>query len=121
MGRECRQYESLQALNAVPPATILSHGNFGPPIVWATHHDTLSATYHRSAASLSNGMVAFMKEEDAFRTHVMDTTATHLHLCRGYKFESEFVTALAAGEVTVDWLRPVPLESELQMMFEVLR
>ena len=117
---DCRQYEELIALNAVPPGVFLVHGNFGPPLIWATHHSSLSGPYHRSGDAMANGSLAFQLEEDAFAARARATGATHVLLCAGRGYGSDFLTALAAGEQTAEWLRAVPLDSETQRLFEVL-
>jgi hypothetical protein len=117
---QCRTYAALQSLNAVPPSLILSHGNFGGSLIWATHHDALGGPYHRSAAALTNGALAFGMEEDALRLHVLSTGADHLLLCRDAAYRSAFLTGLAAGDA-VDWLRPVLVPNENQLLFAVVR
>lgn len=117
---ECRTYAGLQSLNDVPPSVIFTHGNFGGPLIWATHHDALGAPYHRSAAALTNGALAYAMEEPAFRSHVMDTSAEYVLLCRGMSYQSAFLTELAA-EATTGWLQPVPLDDPHQILLKVLR
>lgn len=112
----CKTYGALQSLNVVPPGTILSHGNLGASIIWATHHDALSAPYHRSAAALGNGILPFAMEEMEMENYIRDTAATHLLLCRDQVFEGAFATSLAAG-AQVDWLVPVPLDDDALMLF----
>ena len=117
---DCRGYSSLVTLNELPPATILTHLNFGPALMWATHHSSLAAPYHRSAEAFLNGIVPFQMEEADFVSYVRDTTATHLLLCRGFNYQSEYVRGLASGG-SADWLRRVPVSSEDQLLFEILR
>ncbi|MCG3269068.1 hypothetical protein [Yoonia sp. I 8.24] len=116
----CRSYTSLNALNDVPPAVILSHVNYGPSLMWATHHAAISAPYHRSTAAFMNGIVPFQMEAEEMKAYSQNTSATHLLLCRGYSYKSIFVRGLAMGE-TADWLRPVPLSNDEQMLFEIVR
>lgn len=112
----CGTYKSLQNLNDVPPGVILSHGNLGASIIWATHHDALSAPYHRSAAALGNGILPFAMEDTEMEAYVRDTAATHLLLCRGQTFDGTFATSLAAG-ARVGWLVPVLLDDDALMLF----
>ena len=119
-GENCRTYASLQSLNDVTPGLILSHGNFGAPIIWATHHDALSAPYHRSAKALGNGIFPFAMEEPEMKTYILATGASHLLLCRDATLEGTFATSLAAG-VQVDWLVPIALDDAAQMLFAVQR
>ncbi|WP_100368386.1 hypothetical protein [Yoonia maricola] len=116
----CLEQASLTALNDVPPGVILTHLNFGPGLIWATHHDGLSAPYHRSAAAMSNGILPFRMESAEMADYVRATPATHLLICRGYNYEGDFADTLANGG-SADWLRPVPLDDDIQILFEVLR
>ena len=116
---DCRTYASLVRLNAVPPARILAHGNFGASILWATHHDALAGPYHRSAQSLGNGILPFEMESDEMAAYVRASGATHLLMCRGYVYEGDFANALATGS-GADWLARVALADEAQILYEVL-
>jgi hypothetical protein len=116
----CRSYTSLNALNDVPPAVILTHVNYGPSLMWATHHATISAPYHRSADAFMNGIIPFQMGAEDMKAYTLATPATHLLLCRGFSYQSAFARGLATGD-TVDWLRPVPLSNDAQMLFEILR
>jgi hypothetical protein len=118
-GGSCRNYASLQSLNAIPPGLILTHGNFGAHLIWATHHSGLSAPYHRSAAALGNGIFPFGMESSEMATYVRATGATHLLLCRDTAYRGDFATKLAAGG-RADWLLPVALDDEDQVLFAVL-
>jgi len=116
----CRTHAALKALDAVPPGLILTHTNFGPALIWATHHAGLSAPYHRSAAALANGILPFGMEEAEMRAYILRTDATHVLLCRGARYDGDFATALAAGD-TVDWLIPVPLDDTPNILLVVDR
>lgn len=116
---DCRAAASLAALNVVPPATVLTHINFGPALIWGTHHFGMSAPYHRSAVSLANGILPFDLAEQELAAYLRASGATYFLLCRGYDYKSDFVDSLANGAV-VDWLRPVPLPDEAQMLFVIL-
>jgi hypothetical protein len=117
---DCRSFTSLNVLNDVPPAVILPHINFGPALMWATHHASISAPYHRSTDAFMNGIVPFQMDAEGMKAYVQDTSATHLLLCRGYKYRGAFARGLAEGD-KVDWLLSVPLSSDAQMLFEILR
>ena len=53
-------------------------------------------------------------------TYVRASPATHLLICRGYDYESDFVDTLANGG-GADWLHPVAIDDDTQILFEVLR
>ncbi len=116
---DCRSHGSVAALNEVAPGLILNHFNFGPHLLWLTHHDILSAGYHTSAAALTNSITPFGLEEEPLKAYIADTGATHFLICANARYGTDFLTSLAAG-AEVDWLRPVPLSDEDQVLLEVL-
>ncbi|SIT88883.1 hypothetical protein SAMN05421665_2824 [Yoonia rosea] len=116
-GANCRNHETLLALNDVPPAVIMNSTNMGAPLLWVTHHSTLSAPYHRSPDAFMNGVLGFDLEETAFEDLARNQGATHVLLCAGQTYVSDFLTGLAAGELSVAWLRPVPLSNDDQLLF----
>ncbi|WP_342069202.1 hypothetical protein [Yoonia algicola] len=118
-GAGCRNYETLLALNEVPPAVILNSTNMGAPLLWLTHHSTLAAPYHRSPDAFMNGALGFDLEEAAFEDLAREQGATHVLLCAGQVYVSDFLTGLAASDVSVDWLRRVPLSNDEQLLFEL--
>lgn len=115
----CSAYASLRTLNEVPPGRVLTHINFGPALIWATHHAGLSAPYHRSSAALANGILPFALAGPEMAAYVRDAGATHLLLCRGYNYDSDFADDLASGG-SADWLRRVPVSDDAQLLFAVL-
>ena len=122
-GNPCRSHASLSALNAVPPARILVHGSFGPSLLWATHHSSLSSAFHRSAEALRNSYMPFETDEAEMRDYVLATNATHLLLCKGFPYAGSYASALSTGEgpVSADWLVPVAVDDEYQLLFEIVR
>jgi hypothetical protein len=50
---------SSRSLDNLPRGRILAPHSLGPPILYATDHTVVSAPYHRSAAALGNGLLAF--------------------------------------------------------------
>jgi hypothetical protein len=117
---KCRSYDSLTTLNEAPPGKIIVSTHFGAQIIWATHHDTLSAGFHRSAEAFANAYIPFTLEEDEMETYLSATDATYLLLCAGRTYESAFATDLAHGG-TANWLRRVPISNPYQVLFEILR
>ncbi len=116
---QCREYGSLIALNEVPPGKILNYVSFGPSLLWATHHDVLSAGYHRSAETLANSIIPYQLDEPALRDFILASGATHFLLCQGQVYDGAFATSLANG-TEVDWLRRVPVSNDEQILLEVL-
>jgi hypothetical protein len=120
IAQNCMNNASLKSLNDVPPGLILSNVNFGPKLIWATHHDALSAPYHRSAAAIGNGFFPLNMEEIDMKTHVLKTDADYLLLCGGGEFEGTFAAFLASG-ASVDWLERIELVDTNLILFTVKR
>ena len=119
----CRSHASLASLNAVPPARIISHISFGPSLLWATHHISMSSAFHRSAAALRNSYLPFELDEAEMRAYLLATDATHLLLCKGFHYEDGFARRLSDTDdpATADWLKPVEIADDHQLLFEILR
>ena len=120
-GASCRTYEAMQALNEVPPSVLVTHFNIAPTVLWATHHNTVSAGYHTSAAALTNSVTPYRLDAAPLRVYLSAVDAEYFLLCANAPYFGEFATALAAGEEEVDWLRRVPLSGDRQVLFEILR
>ena len=115
----CRSYDVMQSLNEIPPAVILAHGNFGPLIIWSTHHSALAAPYHRSTTAMSNAILPFRAVDEDVEAEVRATGAEMLMLCNGHTVGSDFMNSLSEG-ATANWLRPVPVSSDAILLFEIL-
>lgn len=116
----CRSYDSMVTLNEAPPGRVIVATHFGAQIIWATHHDTLSATFHGSAAAFANAYIPFTLAEKELKSYLLATDATYLLLCAGRRYGSAFATDLALGG-TANWLDRVPISSADQVLFEILR
>ncbi|MFQ1702779.1 hypothetical protein ACJ5NV_19535 [Loktanella agnita] len=118
---DCRAGEELTKLNGISPGRVLSSINLGASLIWLTHHDAYAAPYHRSPAAFYNGGLGFQLAEAAFKQHVASIGATHVLVCAGTSYgDSSYPTALATGDAQSDWLRPVPVDSEALILYEVL-
>ncbi|KJZ21272.1 hypothetical protein [Loktanella sp. S4079] len=116
---DCRLRSSMITLNEVTPVVIFNHLNYGPALMWATHHSVTAAPYHRSADAFLNGILPFEMEEAEFAEYVNGTPATHLLLCKDTAYKSDFLTDIAAG-ADAAWLRRVPVSAQEQMLFEIV-
>ena len=116
---KCRSYEIMQSMNEVPPAVVLAHGNFGPLLIWATHHSALAAPYHRSAQAMSNAILPFQASDETLESEVRATGAEMLMLCKDHKVSSDLLNSLSEG-ASLAWLKPVEVTSEAILLFEVL-
>ncbi len=116
----CRRYNSLVTLNETPAGKLIVPIHFGAQIIWATHHNTLSAAFHGSAVAFTNAYLPFTMEENDMKSYLLATDATHLLLCDGRTYDSAFATDLANGGSS-DWLRRVPVSSSHQVLLEILR
>ncbi|WP_333711851.1 hypothetical protein [Yoonia sp.] len=115
----CKAVEPMQALNAVPPAVILAHGNLGPLLIWGTHHAALAAPYHRSEAALANAILPFRADDADIEEAIRATGAEMLLLCKDQELQSGFLNQLAQGG-SAPWLAQVPVDSEAIALFRIL-
>lgn len=116
---DCRSYDMMQALNTLPASTILTPMNLGSLLIWSTHHDGLSAPYHRSAAAYANGVFPFGLPEDDMAKHIANTGADYLLLCAGSGYGDSFAMDLMQG-ASADWLSRVEVEASSLLVFEIL-
>jgi hypothetical protein len=117
---QCRNTQVLETLNTLPPARILAEMDLSTSIIMATHHDGLTAPYHRSAASIGNGFSAF----DSLATLqqvAISSGAAYVVLCRPmiYPRTLQAIAALKQGD-PVTWLRPTPIDSDALLVFAVV-
>ncbi|WP_424177943.1 hypothetical protein [Yoonia sp. TsM2_T14_4] len=115
----CRGYDALVGLNALPPAVFITPMNLGPALLWATHHDVVSAGYHVDPVILMNAIRPYHLPENDMAAFLRQSGASLVLICRGATYYSDFATELAAG-AQVDWLRPVPVPAEALLVFEIL-
>jgi hypothetical protein len=117
---QCRNTEVLAALAALPPARMLAEMDLSTSIIMATHHDALTAPYHRSAESLGNGFHAF-GSLGTLQEVAKSSRATFVVLCKPTRYPAQFqaIAALKQGD-SVAWLRPVPIDGDDLMVFAVV-
>jgi hypothetical protein len=115
----CKAVAPMQALNAVPPAVILAHGNLGPVLIWATHHAALAAPYHRSEAALANAILPFRADDAEIEAVIRATGAEMLLLCKEQELRSGFLNRLAQGG-SASWLERVPVDHDAIVLFRIL-
>lgn len=48
----CKVADIADALNALPPGTVLAPINEGPELLWRTHHRTIAGNYHHNVSGL---------------------------------------------------------------------
>jgi hypothetical protein len=116
----CRTADALAELNDLPRATILTTMNVSTSVILTTHHDVITAPYHRSAAAFWNGTYP-LQNLDNLKTALQTSAATYVVLCRMARFGAQRAAAraLVAGEIPV-WLRAVPFEGTHFQVFAVV-
>jgi hypothetical protein len=118
----CATPAILGSLDSLPKARLISDLNLGPALLVMTHHDILSAPYHRSASALANGILPFKADESGFRDMLATAGADYLVLCRGTRYSGEnvFVNGLASGETAPGFI-PVEGADPALVVLEVSR
>jgi len=119
LDRACRDRAAVAALDALPPAAILSPLNLSSLILLGTNHSVLSGPYHRSPAAFANGKIPFGLPDAKMQAYVDRTEADYVVVCEGSNYGDGLATALAEGG-TAAWLRKVDLDAGPLLVFEVL-
>lgn len=119
LDRACRSQATMTALDALPPAAILSPLNLSSLILYGTDHSVLSGPYHRSPAAFANGKIPFGLPDAEMQTYVDRTGADYVVVCEGSDYGDGLATTLAEGG-TAAWLRQVDLDAEPLLVFEIL-
>jgi hypothetical protein len=122
MDQDCGGRDQIEALARIPAAIIATPMNMGPGVLFFSDHSVTAAPYHRSAAAMSNGYIAFTGTEGQMRSMVATTKAAYVLVCGGetYGTEGSIASALARGEAP-DWLAPVDLGPSVKLrLFRVL-
>ena len=115
----CRDFATLQAVNALPTSVFLTPMNLGPALLLTTDHQVLAGPYHRSPAAFANGQIPFQLPEPEMKTYLDRIGAQHLLLCNGTNYGEGFATELAAG-AQASWLMPIDLDAGDLLIFQVL-
>lgn len=95
-GADCRNEDALAEIASLPKSLIFSSLNLGPAIIVYTQHSVTSASYHRSAAAFSNGIIAF-QNRNTLRDGLASSNADYLVVCVGAG-EERVVTRLETGD-----------------------
>ncbi|OYU40076.1 MAG: hypothetical protein CFE33_05790 [Pseudorhodobacter sp. PARRP1] len=116
----CRTRAAIAQLDQLPKARILTRLNIGAPLISLTHHDALTAPYHRSADAFWNGEFAFYTETNMTKA-LAKTGANYVVLCRdaSYGPNDTVATALLAG-TSLAGLRQITFPSKEFAVFEVI-
>ncbi len=77
----CSQISAVRALGTLPKGFIVAHIDLGPVIVAATHHDVLSAPYHRIDHAIAETQKIFRAEPAEAETRLRTVNASYLVDC----------------------------------------
>lgn len=95
----CSTAEILQSLDTLPRGRILSDLQLSTAILLVSHHDIVSAPYHRSAEALYNGTLALSGGAEDLLGAVETSRVDYVVLCRdaSYGGRATFASGLARG------------------------
>lgn len=110
----CNRLQTMAALDALPPATILSPLDIAPTIIVGSHHATVASGHHRNAAAMRDVIAFFVGPEVQAHAIARRHGARYLALCRGepelalYRKASRtgFIHRLDRGPAPA-WLQPI--------------
>ncbi|MPT46848.1 MAG: hypothetical protein E2598_00315 [Sphingobium sp.] len=77
----CRTLPALQALNALPPATIFTLVDLSPRLIATTHHSAIAGPYHRNEKAILDIHHAFDGNADNFRAIARRHGARYFLIC----------------------------------------
>lgn len=114
-----------EALNALPRGSVMSSLNYGPEIIYFTHHDTVAGPYHRNTAGILDSNAFFGNAPDAdARQLLKQREITYVLACPDRNAtEGTRAYQLTHGHAP-GWLKPLSLpekqgESQDFRLFEV--
>lgn len=107
---------NLRALNALPPATLLTPLDLGPAVLVQTHHRVIGTSHHRNGRGIEAVMRTFLSPADKVQALLRATPATHVLFAADLN-ETHAYRTLAPHGLAADlaggrpprWLVPVPL------------
>lgn len=117
----CRDAASLAELDALPPGTVLTTSNLSVPLILLTHHDGVTAPYHRSAIGFWNEFFPFRDTANMSRA-LGESAIDYVAVCRqsAYGKSLGFAHDLLEGRAPA-WLVPVLPEAKALVVFRVDR
>ena len=115
-GARCSTIPSMEPLNKIPKATIMTMVDLGPRLITLTHHSAIAGPYHRNGEAILDMHHAFDGTPEVAHAVAKKHKATLLMICPDfaegtvYKSRSPkgFYAQLEAGKVPA-WLEPVAL------------
>ena len=118
-GAKCSTIPSMQPLNKIPRATIMTMVDLGPRLITLTHHNAIAGPYHRNGDAILDMHHAFDGTPEVAYAVAKKHKATLLMICPNfaegtvYKSRSPkgFYAQLEAGKVPA-WLEPVTLPKD---------
>lgn len=117
----CRDAASLKELDALPKATVLTTSNLSVPLILLTHHDGVTAPYHRSATGFWNEFFPF-RDEANMRKALAASDIDLVVVCRSSAYGKSLGMAhdLLEGRAPA-WLVPALPEAKALAVFRVDR
>jgi hypothetical protein len=118
----CRRPDIIASLDNLPRGRILAPHSLSPPILYATDHTMVSAPYHRSAAALGNGLLAFVGDADDFFAAVDRSRPDYIVMCSQGRYGngSAFINGFIRGD-QVEGFAPVAGTHPELLVLEVVR
>ena len=117
ISRRCLTLPSLDQLDKLPPATMLTFVDMGPRLIAMTRHSAIAGPYHRNSQAILDVHHSFRAASPEVAHEVMKRRgATMILLCPGMaestiyqaRARDGFYVQLMAGKVPA-WLEPVAL------------
>ena len=115
----CGMPASMQALDALPPATIFAPLDIGPGIIGHTRHSVIATGHHRASSAMHDVIATFLASPDEAHQTVLRHKASYVVFCSDLaetgnyrrKAKAGLAAQLGAGQAP-DWLEPVKLSGK---------
>lgn len=127
-GVDCPLAPVADALNALPPATVLAPVFSGPELLYRTHHRVISGPYHHNVAGILDNYRAWLDSGTGQAPEIVQRRKIEYVLgCTDYQRQlmakppaRSLAQQAAAGDVP-EWLEPVPWPNGVESNWRLYR
>lgn len=121
---KCTSETHMQDLNMLPKGLVLSSHILGPHILLHTHHNALSAPYHRNKNGILDAIFMFNKNQNDAHALIKKRGVSYIILCDGHDVrrhdgkvaDNALSRLFLLASDLPDWLEPVPLQSQNNLL-----
>ena len=119
----CDTQPALAELTVLPSGIALTQIDLGAPVLKFTDHSVISAPYHRNASGILATFDSFAADVETARQTTLEVKADYLIACRDFaetglmrRIKPDGLLVQLLDDKWPDWLEPVTLSSENQLI-----